>query len=248
MSQSITITREDIFQQVKLSCQIPSIIEGIMTRRIITLAAQEAGIKVEAEELQTAADNIRLINQLHNADDTWAWLEKHSLSLDDFEDIVYTTIISEKLAQYLFADTIEPYFYENQLDYAGVVMYEVVLDNEDLAIELFYGMQEGETSFHEIARQYIQDTELRRIGGYRGIVSRREIKPEISAAVFAANPPQILKPIVTSRGVHLILVEEIIQPQLDDTLRSQILANLFENWVKQQVEEAEIVMHLEQSQ
>ncbi len=244
MSQSITITREDIFHQVKLSWQIPSIIEGIMSHRIITLEAQEVGIKVEAEELQTAADNIRLINQLHNADDTWTWLEKHSLSLDDLEEIVYITILSEKLAQHLFADTIEPYFYENQLDYAGIVMYEVVLDDEDLAIELFYGIQEGETSFYEIARQYIQDTELRRIGGYRGIVNRQQMKPEISAAVFVANPPQVLKPIVTSQGVHLILVEEISQPQLDETLRSQILANLFENWVKQQIEEAEVVANL----
>jgi parvulin-like peptidyl-prolyl isomerase len=68
-------------------------------------------------------------------------------------------------------------------------------------------------SFHEVAYQYIQDTSLRRSRGYRGIVRRKDLKPEISAAVFAAKPPQLLKPIVTSSGVHLILVEEIIQPR-----------------------------------
>jgi len=35
-------------------------------------------------------------------------------------------------------------------------MYEVVLDDEDLAMELFYALQEGEISFPE-AYQYIQD-------------------------------------------------------------------------------------------
>jgi parvulin-like peptidyl-prolyl isomerase len=173
MSQAITITSEDILHQVKLSCKIPSVIEEIVTRKIIASAAAEAGIKVETEELQKAADNIRLMGKLKSADDTWAWLQKHGLSLDDFEELIYNNVISGKLAQHLFADKVEPFFVEHQLDYAGVVMYEVVLDDEDLAMELFYGIQEGEMSFYEVAHQYIQDTELRRKGGYRGIVRAR---------------------------------------------------------------------------
>ena len=130
------------------------------------------------------------------------------------------------------------------MDYIGVIMYKVVLDNEYLAMELFYGIQEGEMSFYEVAHQYIQDTELRRKGGYRGIVRRKELKPEISAAVFAAKPPQVLKPIVTSSGVNLILVEEIIQPELDDKLSSQIMFNLFDEWLKQQIEQVEFNVKL----
>jgi parvulin-like peptidyl-prolyl isomerase len=245
MSQSITISHEDILHQVKISCQIPSVIEEIITRKIIVSAAEEAGIKVETEELQQAADKLRLMNKLKSADNTWAWLRKHSLSLDDFEKMVYNSLISTKLAAHLFADKIEPYFFEHQLDYAGVVMYEVVLDDEDLAMELFYAIQEGEMSFPEVAHQHIQDTELRRTGGYRGIVRRKELKPEISAAVFAAKPPQILKPIVTSKGVDLIFVEELIQPQFDEQMRSKIILDLFAEWLKQQVEQVEILMNVE---
>ena len=65
-------------------------------------------------------------------------------------------------------------------------------------------------------------------------MSRKDLKPEISAAVFAAKPPQVIKPIVTSKGVHLILVEEIIQPELDNKLASQIISDLFAEWVKEQ--------------
>jgi parvulin-like peptidyl-prolyl isomerase len=170
-------------------------------------------------------------------------LNKNCLSLDDFEEMVYTNVISGKLAQHLFGDKIEPWFVEHQLDYAGAVIYEVVLDDEDLAMELFYALQEGEMSFFESAQQYIQDTELRRRGGYRGIVWRTEMKPEISAAVFAAKAPQILKPIVGAKGVHLIWVEEVIKPQLDEKLRYQILSDLFKLWVKQQVEEVEVLVY-----
>jgi parvulin-like peptidyl-prolyl isomerase len=244
MSQAITITSENILHQVKLSCKIPSVIEEIVTRKIIADAAANVGIKAETEELQKAADNTRLLGKLKTADDTWAWLQKHGLSLDDFEEVIYNNVISGKLAQHLFADKVKPFFVEHQLDYAGVVMYEVVLDDEDLAIELFYGIQEGEMSFYEVAHQYIQDTELRRKGGYQGIVRRKELKPEISPAVFAAKPPQVLKPIVTSSGVNLILVEEIIQPELDDKLRSQIMSDLFSEWLKQQTEQIEFNVKL----
>ncbi len=241
MSQAITIKNEDILHQVKLSCQIPQIIEEIVARKIIATAIAEAGLTVETEELQKAADGMRLMKKLENTEAAWAWLEKHSLSLDDFEEIVYHNVSSIKLAQHLFGDRVESYFFSHQQDYAGVVMYEIVLDDKDLAIELFYSISEGESSFPEVAHQYIQEPELRRRGGYRGVVSRQEMKPEISAAVFAAQPPQILKPIVTSQGVHLILVDEIIPAQLDAQRRSQILATLFKSWLQQKIDEVEIL-------
>ena len=244
MSKLLTVSREEILHQIKLSCQIPSVIEGIATRKILANTAQELGIKVEPEELQQAADNIRLINNLRRTDDTWLWLQKHSLSLDEFEESVYATVVSSKLAQHLFADKVEPFFVEHQLDYAQVVMYEVVLDDRDLAMELFYAIASGEIGFPSVAHQYIQDTELRRTGGYRGTLSRKALLPEISAAVFGATGSQILKPIATSSGVHLIWVEELIQPRLDELIRYKILSDLFSEWLKGQIEQFEIEIEL----
>jgi len=70
------------------------------------------------------------------------------------------------------------------------------------------------------------------------------MKPEISAAVFGAKPQQVLKPIVTAKGVHLILVEEVVKSQLDNTLRHQIGADLFSEWIKQQFNRGEIVVEI----
>jgi len=240
MSEFLTISSEEILHQIKLSCQIPSIVEGILTRKIIACTAREHGVKAEPSELQEAADSLRLMSNLRSADATWSWLQKHSLSLDDFEELVETTVLSSTLAQHLFANKVEPFFVEHQLDYTQVVMYEVVLEDEDLAMELFYAIGEGEISFHEAACQHIKDPELRRTGGYRGKLCRNQLKPEISAAVFAATPPQIIKPILTSSGVHLILVEEIIQPRLENILRQKIISDLFSEWLKQKVEKFEV--------
>jgi parvulin-like peptidyl-prolyl isomerase len=245
MSKSLTIFREDIIHHIKLSCQIPGVVQAIAFQKMITKAALEAGITVTPEELQQEGDKLRVAKKLVKAQDTWTWLKKHHLSLDDFEELAHNNILSQKLAHHLFANKVEQFFYEHQLDYIAAATYEVILEDRDLALELFYALQEGEITFQEIARQYIQQPELRRAGGYQGTRRRSDFRPDIAAAVFAASPPEILKPIVTPKGVHLIWVEEIIQPKLDEELRCAIQQQLFSGWLQQQFETLEILAVLD---
>ena len=241
MSNILKISKEDIIYHLKISCQIPSLLEAIATRKIITETAKKEGISIEIAELQQSADNLRLVNNLIKADDTWEWLKKHYLSLDNFEEIANLNLLSAKLAHHLFADKIEPFFYAHQISYSGAVTYEVILDDEDLALEIFYALQEGEISFQEVARQYIQNPEIRRAGGYQGIRKRSDFRPEVASAVFAANPPEMIKPVTTPKGVHIIIVEEIIAPQLNEQIRVGILGDLFTNWLKEQINKLEIM-------
>jgi parvulin-like peptidyl-prolyl isomerase len=239
MSHTISITNQDLVQQLKLSGKISEVVEGIIARKIISDAAAEAGIKNTTAELQEGADQFRLANQLHNAKDTWDWLKKQGLSLDDFEAIVQFNLLSGKLAEHLFVDKIESYFVEHQLDYTGAVIYEVVLENKAMAEELYESILEEEISFYEVAHRYIEDVELRRKGGYRGIVYRKDLKPNISAAVFASDSSRLLKPMQGDRGFHLIFVEEIVKPKLNEELALQIGVDLFNGWVKEKMQEIE---------
>lgn len=206
-----------------------------MARKIVTQTAQARGIQMEPVELQKAADSFRLKNNLSSAKETLAWLQKYLLSIDDLEALVHHTVLSTKLSHHLFQDKVEPYFAERQLDYTQVVLYEVIFSNLDLAMELFYAIQEQEITFTEVARQHSQDPEHRRRGGYCGLLTRKDLKPEISAAVFAATPPQLLKPITIGKRVHLVWVEEILSPVLDDDLRQKILSEFFADWLHQQI-------------
>jgi parvulin-like peptidyl-prolyl isomerase len=241
MKRILKINQTDITNHLKLSSQLNRVLEGVATRQIIESKATELGINISDLELQQAADDFRLTYNLQNIEATMQWLNSNHLSMDDFEDLISTNTITKKLANHLFGDRVQAFFYQNHLNYAGAAMYEVILDDEDLAIELCCAIQEGEMSFHDLARKYESNPARRRSGGYCGVVQRQNLKPEISAAVFAASPPQLLKPIVTSMGVHLILVEEIIQPQLDEELNNNIMAALFSEWLQQQLEEVQIV-------
>jgi parvulin-like peptidyl-prolyl isomerase len=231
------IVQDDILRQIKLSCQMPTVLRAIIERKVVAQKAQELGLQVSVEDLQKAADSFRLKHQLVTAQATVQWLRQMMLSLDDLEMLVTHTVLSAQLAEHLFAARVEPYFVEHRLDYTTIAMHEVVLQNGDLAMELFYALQEQEMTFAEVARQYAQDPEARRRGGYKGLVTRMDLKPELSAAIFTATPPQVLKPIAVGKQFYLVWVEEVITPMLDEALRSQILAELFANWLKLQVDQ-----------
>ncbi|MGB3638681.1 MAG: peptidylprolyl isomerase [Rivularia sp. (in: cyanobacteria)] len=241
MSNILSISPKEVIHHLKMSYQIPSVIEGIATRKIIADAASSAGITVEDDELQQEGDRVRFAKKLVKAADTFAWLKSHHLSIDEFEELVYNTVLSQKVARHLFSDKVEAFFYQNQLDFVAAVTYEVIFDDYELALELFYALQENELTFPEIAREYIQNPELRRAGGYQGVRHRKDFRPEIASSVFAATPPDVVKPIVTPKGVYLIWVEEIIQPELNEQLREQIVTDLFNGWLKQQIVQMEIL-------
>ncbi|PSB01200.1 peptidylprolyl isomerase, partial [Merismopedia glauca] len=198
MSFALSITQEDIIHQIKLSRQLPEIVFEIVNRKILTNNAENLAIEISPQELQQEADAFRFMNGLTTANETWKWLENHHLSIEEFEEIAHQNILSFKLADKLFSHQVEPYFFAHQLDYTKVVMYQITLEDPDLALELFYAIREGETSFYDVAHNYISDPELRRKGGYQGIQNRQDLHPEIAAAVFASNPPELLSPITTA--------------------------------------------------
>ena len=224
MTETLPYSDREIIDYLKLSGQIPAVLEGIA-----------ASLEVSDEELQQGADQIRLNNQLLQASDTFDWLQKQGLTEDDFEKMVRRTILSAKLTQQLFAQKVEAIFAERQIDYMQVSLYEVVLNDEDLALELYYAIKEGELLFSEMAKQYCTDKELGRKGGYRGLVNRTDLQAEARATIFASMPPQLLKPVLSKQGMHLIQVEEIVQPTLTPILRQQILSELYLEWVKRQM-------------
>ncbi|TVP63065.1 MAG: peptidylprolyl isomerase, partial [Nodularia sp. (in: Bacteria)] len=154
MPQILTISGSDIIHSLKLSSQVPGLIEAIASQKIIAEVAQRSGITVTPAEIQQEGDNLRLAKKLVKAQDTLTWLEKNYISVNEFEESVHNKILSKKLANFLFTSEVERFFYQHQLDYVAAITYEIIFDDKDLALEMFYAVEEGEISFPEIARLY----------------------------------------------------------------------------------------------
>ncbi len=241
---SVSVSTEDVMDYIRQSLEVPNIARAIARRRLMAQAAQEEGLVVTPEELQKAADQLRAQQELWGQKETMDWLSKYALTLDDFENIARFAVLTEKLAYHLFKKQVEPHFLAHQKDYTSVVFYEVVLDDADLALELFYALEEGEISFGEVAEEYASDPEVRYKGGYRGKKRCRDLLPAIATAVFAVKGKTLLKPISVGREYHLILVVEKIKPKLSRRLKREILFELFEDWVERQLKTVSIDLEL----
>ena len=88
MPEQFNISTLDIINKLKRSCDIPDIVEAIASEKIIAEAAAKAGIDVTEAELQQEGEKFSLERKLATAKDTWAWLDKHHLSIKDFEQLV----------------------------------------------------------------------------------------------------------------------------------------------------------------
>lgn len=67
-------------------------------------------------------------------------------------------------------------------------------------------MKQG-VSFQALAAKYSQDPGSARNGGYVGWFSRERMVPQFSQAVFSGRPGQIIGPVQTQFGLHIIRIE-----------------------------------------
>lgn len=224
--------KDIVFEQVRMSCQVSEILEQKRSLEKILRVSEELGISISNEELQESADMMRSINNLHNAQQTWNWLQDNYLSLDDFEEIVRRNLLTGKLIENLFQEKAKAKFIENQAEYRGAFLYEVIVESDDIAWDIFYSLDAKEINFFDVAQKYIKDKEMRRRGGYLGFVEKRKMKPEVACSVFNEATSRLLKPICGSSGFHIIYVDEIAEPELKEENLQEIGLELFQDWIK----------------
>ena len=100
MKKTLSISSEEVIHHLKMSCNIPQVVEEITIQKIIVDTANSAGITVTEDDLQQEGDRLRFAKKLVKAADTWAWLKAHHLNLDEFEQLVRNKILSEKVAHH----------------------------------------------------------------------------------------------------------------------------------------------------
>ncbi|NJR52212.1 MAG: peptidylprolyl isomerase [Leptolyngbyaceae cyanobacterium CSU_1_3] len=227
----LSIQPDEIVAFLKKNLQFQEVCQRILYQRIVDRAAQTQELVVMPEEIQAEAEQMRREMHLERAVDTIAWLKEQMISADDWEAGIYDRLLTEKLKQALFEPQVESFFVQNRLNFDQVLLYQIIVPYEEVARELFYQIEENEISFYEAAHDYDVDEERRRRCGYEGLLYRWSLKPAIATSVFGANLKEIIRPIQTEQGYHLLLVEDFVPAQLTSDVRQNILATLFNEWL-----------------
>ncbi len=237
------ITSKEIINFLKQEQILPEVIVRILSTKIVKEFAEKKGITINLEEIQAESHHFRSHYNLETTSDLIAWLVNQGIFYEDWEQTICDRLLAQKLANHLFGDQVEAYFTEHQTEFQQVLMYRIVVPFERVAADLFYQIEEQEFSFFEAAHLYDIDQQRRLTCGYEGWVSISELPAEILDAILNANLGEIIPPVKTESGYHLMLIEEISEIELTPEIREKILNKLFQNWLN-----LEVQYRLQQSQ
>jgi parvulin-like peptidyl-prolyl isomerase len=215
-----SIEPDQVVSFLKNNIQLKDVCQRILYQRVIQKAAEERGITVTPEEIQADAERQRRELHLEKAADTLAWLADQLIAPDDWEAGIRAQLLS-----------IEKVFGQNRLDFDQVLLYQIIFSGDKLAQEIFYQLEEREISFYEAAHLYDIDEKRRNQCGCEGKLYRWNLKPDIAAAVFGAKLGQVIGPIKTPQGYHLMMVEEFVPAELTPERYQEILDRMFQEWL-----------------
>jgi parvulin-like peptidyl-prolyl isomerase len=227
----VSIEPAEIVSHLKKGIQVKELCLNILHQKIITRAAQQRNLTVTPEEIQAEANRQRYEKHLEKAEETLAWLADQLISPDDWEAGIRERLLSQKLSESLFSKEVEKFFAQNRLDFQQVVLYQIIVPYDKVAQELFYQIEEEEISFYEAAHLYDIDEKRRQQCGYEGKLYRWSLKPDIAAVVFIASPKQVIGPVKTDLGYHLLMVDEFIPAALTPEISKEIMERMFKEWL-----------------
>lgn len=225
---------------LKNTGKLRALLQRTLRQEFLLDEARKVGARVESGELQSAADAFRQRRGLISAQQTHAWLSQAGLSVQDFEDNLERGLLIQKLKHLLAEPKIHDYFAHNRGRYGVVKLRQVVLAREDLAKELLMQLREEDRPFSELVREHPlannhNDLPAMTVG---------RLPAFLADAIAAARQGDIVGPVPSPHGFHLVLVEALQAPTLDARTVAQIRRDIFDEWLKDRLQNMPVTLPL----
>jgi parvulin-like peptidyl-prolyl isomerase len=223
------IEAEDILPLLSKYQMVPQLSREIIIERAI------ASIDCTAEEKQLAQQQFLQQNQI-NQEQIPAWLEQKGITPEDFEKQILKGVKLDKYKTKTWGESVDSYFLKRkpQLDQ---VVYSLIRHQDAGTIqELFFRIQENESSFVEEARKHSQGPEAQ-TGGLIGPVEIHTPNPKIAKILSESKPGQVWSPTKVGEWFVLVRLEKYIAAQLDQPMRQRMLDELFQAWLREQIQQ-----------
>jgi parvulin-like peptidyl-prolyl isomerase len=230
------VTPDEILRFLRKTLRLQETHYEILCQKIIDQVAKERKIIVSPEEVQSDINQMFAQMHLEQASDILRWMKDELINIDDLEAGINDRLLRQRLAGSLFSEAAEQFFYEHQTEFDQVVLYQTIVPYERVVDDIIYQIREQQLSFYEVAHLYDVDERRRRQCGYEGVFYRSDLDSEIAEAAFAASIHEIVGPLRTERGYHLLLVEELIPAELTAQKRQEIIHRMFQEWLSEELD------------
>lgn len=223
------VTVRSLLRKLQVEGQLVPLLREAMVTEFLTGQARGAGIAATAEELQATADAFRRRHGLHSAAETRAWLERHHLSVLDFEANLERELHVAKLRDRVPAEKVEAAFAASPTDFDSIRVAQTVVPREDQARELVTQVQEDGREFADVVREH--GLALTHV-----MLHRRQVGDGLAKA----KPGQVVGPTATAEGFVLSRIEAVTPATLDAATRAMLGRELFDQWLASRLQDARL--------
>jgi parvulin-like peptidyl-prolyl isomerase len=217
---------------LRYSHQIAELASAAERDALILQVCEQLNITVTDEELQGAGDSFRQENKLLGAPETFAWLEQQRISAEDWTRGIRMSLLTQKLKEHLFGEAVDSHYLSNRDEYKRVALSQILVRDLTEAVKIARMLREEQASFCALALEYSKGKQSKENGGFAGVRFLGELLPEIAKALSQAQEGELINPIQTKLGYHVLKVEKWFPAELGE-VREQVLESLFQAWLRE---------------
>jgi putative peptide maturation system protein len=218
------------------------IIERLVNTCLIHEELERQPISLSDAELQEAMNRFRSAKKLFKAEDTLRWMERHGMTHEKLQTYVAETAIVPKLRDRIAEGHVEEYFRQHSSDFDSAWIARFEVPDRRKAGELAEQIRAGRQDFFAAADRALFVAAQRGVpaASLFAMIERRDAAAEFREQLFAAAPGQLVGPVQGDNGYALMRVQSVQRADLDDRTRASIKKVLFENWLTERRQAAQI--------
>ena len=223
---------------------VHSILEQLISERLIAQEAAKLGIEVTDEEVQQEIDRLIEENYYGMKEYYEQALAQYGITEELLKDNIRTDLQLSAIVRSKIEDSeaeVEEYFRENQDDFnipEEIDVRHILVETEKEAEEVLALLRAGE-DFAELAKEHSQDPGSADKGGALGFNGRGSFVKEFEDAAFALPVGEYSEPVKTEHGYHIIEVlerKEAKEVEFAD-VKEQVKEALIEEKVRERLQE-----------
>jgi foldase protein PrsA len=237
---------ESEFEEALRSIYGQTVLDGLITDKIIAQEIEKNNIKVSQEEID---QKLQEYMETYGGEENFlATIEAYGMELADYEKEVERYLATNKLLEdriTITEEEMKTYFEENKDSFQQeeeVKASHILVSDLETANEVLEKLEAGE-DFSELASKYSQDEANKDDGGNLGYFGKGEMVQEFEDAVFAMKVGDISEPVKTSYGYHIIRLDdkkeakeavfEEVKDEVREVLFEQKADDEYSNWLNE---------------
>jgi parvulin-like peptidyl-prolyl isomerase len=237
VSERKPVTDLQIVDYLKYSRQYIRFADEVETNNLLENISKQLNINVSEDEIQEFADNFRKENKLYGESETLDWLLAQRISAEDWSKGVYLQILTQKLKESIVGESVDSYYMANRSNCRRVALSQILVSDLTTALKIVESIRNRSDSFCSLALEFSQGKYSKENGGFAGIKFVAELLPEIATVIEQAKVGEVLDPLQSRLGYHILRIEKWFPPMLNE-IRGSLINYLFQEWLSDRMAES----------